>query len=180
MSGYKVRGVVYRKSVFWYLAIWNGVLFPYLSFNPMELIMSRIALSETGATPWERLLGNAPTILEKWVALEHAFMSSPTFSDTLREQVRRALAFGNRCDYCMAKAGPPDESQPDRRTSLAVGLAQRFVQDHRNIDTTTFEALRAEFSEKELCELFAYMSFFCASQMFGASLGLQPAEEYSR
>ena len=140
--------------------------------------MSRISQSNNGSSPWERLLGHTPTILERWIALENAFFSSDTFSPELCEQVRRALAFGNGCEYCMAKAGRPDEKLPDPRISLAVGFAQLFVRDHREIDEGIFSVLKTEFSDKEIAELFAYMSFICASQMFGASLDLKPRETY--
>ncbi|MCK9388054.1 MAG: hypothetical protein M0Q22_06640 [Sulfuritalea sp.] len=140
--------------------------------------MSRISLSENGRTPWERLLGHAPGILEKWSALENAFYTSNTFVPELLEQVRRELAFGNGCEYCMAKAGRPDEHLPDQKTLLAVDFAKRFVLGAKNIDDSAFNKLRTEFSEKEISELLAFMSYFCASQMFGASLGLKPAETY--
>lgn len=142
--------------------------------------MSHIPLSGNGSSPWERLLGHAPEILERWVELENAFFASDTFSPELREQVRRALAFGNGCEYCKAKAGPPDEKQSDPRISLAVGFAQLFGRNHRDIDDSIFNALREKFSEKEIAELFAFMSFICASQMFGASLGLKPRENHER
>jgi alkylhydroperoxidase family enzyme len=141
--------------------------------------MSRISLSVNGSSPWERLLGHAPNILERWTELENAFFSSNTFTPELLEQVRRALAFGNGCEYCMAKAGRPDEVQPDPRTSLAVGFAQLFVRNHQDIDDSAFNVLKADFSEKEISELIAFMSFICASQMFGASLGLKPRDTYA-
>lgn len=142
--------------------------------------MSRISLSENGASPWERLLGHRPEILKPWIALEEAFFSSDTFSPELREQVRRTLAFGHGCTYCMAKAGQPDEHQPDLRVSLAVGCAQLFARNHRDMDDSVFDALKAAFSDREISELFALMAFLSASQMFGAALGLQSRETYER
>ena len=140
--------------------------------------MSRISLSENGRTPWERLLGHAPEILEKWSALENAFYTSNTFAPELLEQVRRELAFGNGCEYCMAKAGRPDEQLLDQKTFLAVDFANSFVRGAKNIDDSAFNKLKTVFSEKEISELLAFISFFCASQMFGASLGLKPAKTY--
>lgn len=142
--------------------------------------MSRITQSENGSSPWERLLGHAPEILERWAELENAFFSSSTFTPEFREQVRRALAFGNGCEYCMAKAGRPDEKQSNSRISLAVGFAQLFVRNHQDIDDSSFNVLKTEFSEKEISELFAFMSFICASQMYGASLGLKPRGTYEQ
>ncbi|WP_428419916.1 carboxymuconolactone decarboxylase family protein [Methylibium sp.] len=142
--------------------------------------MSRIPLSENGSTPWERLLGYSPEILQRWAALESAFFASSTFSPELLEQVRRQLAIGNGCEYCIAKSGRPDSVQRDPKTSVAVSFAQLFARDHRDIDEAAFSTLKAEFSEKEIIELLAFMSFFCASQMFGASLGLKPGKTYER
>ncbi|CAM4474484.1 MAG: hypothetical protein LEGION0403_FIIPPAGN_02816 [Legionella sp.] len=68
--------------------------------------MSYVRLSNNGSTPFERLLGHASHILEQWNDLEEAFFKSITFDDNFLEQVRRALAFTNQCQYCMAKAGP--------------------------------------------------------------------------
>lgn len=125
-------------------------------------------------------MGYAPEILSRWRALETAFFSSNTFSPELLEQVRRALAFGNGCAYCMATAGRPNKSQPDPKTALALALAELFVRNHEVIDDPILCALKNEFSEREIAELLAFMSFTCASQMFGASLGLKPRETYER
>ena len=140
--------------------------------------MSRISLSDQGASPWERLLGHTPTILQQWIALEEAFFSSGTFSPELREQVRRTLAWGNGCAYCMAKSGRPDEHQADPRISLAVGCAEIFAQNPQDMDESVFDLLKTEFSEAEISELFAFMSFLSASQRFGAALGLESRETY--
>ena len=137
--------------------------------------MPRIPLSSHGTTPHERLLGHNPGILEAWLALEAAFFQSPTFDDGLREQVRRALAFGNRCEYCMAKAGPPDRVQAVARTGLAVAFADIMGQDHRTVHEGQLAALRESFTDAEVAELIAFASFISAGQMFGAVLGLDAA-----
>src|SRR5712692_8122194 len=54
--------------------------------------MPRIALSNTGRTPMEKLMGHAPHILDPWTKLEDAFFASKTFSPALLEQVRRRTA----------------------------------------------------------------------------------------
>lgn len=67
---------------------------------------------------------------------------------------------------------------PESLLLSAVGFAKLFVRGHRDLDEGVFSVLKAEFSDKEIVELFAYMSFICASQMFGASFDLKPRETY--
>ncbi len=118
--------------------------------------MSRISFSQNGKTSFENLIGHNPRILEHWDALEKAFLTSSTFSKELKEQVRRTLTFLNQCDYCMSK-GKPTEGFQDERTRQAVQFS--------NLWKTHLEI-------SELCSL---ISFFCASQRFGSSLGLTTA-----
>jgi alkylhydroperoxidase family enzyme len=61
--------------------------------------MPRISFSNVGNTPFKRLLGHNPEILKSWTNLNDAFLTSGKLSPDLKEQVRRALAFGNRCEY---------------------------------------------------------------------------------
>jgi len=114
--------------------------------------MPRIAPSNTGRTPMERLMGHAPHILAPWTKLEDAFFASRTFSPALLEQVRRTLALGTGCRYCQAKAGPPDRSHADSRTAAAVELAEHFARDHRGIDETVLARARDHFTDAELCD----------------------------
>jgi alkylhydroperoxidase family enzyme len=138
--------------------------------------MRRLSLSRNGPTPHERLIGHNAGILERWLALEEAFVKSATFEPELREQVRRALAFGNRCEYCMAKAGPPDPGQQSTRIALATAFAGVAGTDHRHITEEHINVLREEFSEREIAELLAFISFVTAAQMFGAMLGLDESD----
>src|SRR5256885_12627835 len=139
--------------------------------------MPRIAPSNTGRTPMERLMGHAPHILGPWIKLEDAFFASKTFSPALLEQVRRTLALGTSCRYCQAKAGPPDRSHADSRTAAAVELAEHFARDHRSIDEGVLGRARNRFADAELCELIMFMGFMRAGGTFGAVLGLEPAYE---
>lgn len=70
--------------------------------------MSHIPLSNFGSSPFEQLMGYSPEILKHWSGLETAFLQNQTFEQDFLEQIRRALAFDNLCQYCMAKAGPPE------------------------------------------------------------------------
>src|SRR2546422_3441316 len=119
--------------------------------------MSRIAPSNTGRTPMERLMGHAPHILDPWTKLEDAFFASKTFSPTLLEQVRRTLALGTGCRYCQSKGGPPHQSHADPRTAAAVELAEHFARDHRSIDEAVLARARDHFADAELCELLMFM-----------------------
>jgi alkylhydroperoxidase family enzyme len=122
--------------------------------------------SQTGATPYERVMGHAPHILEPWTQLEDTFFKRSVLPGELLEQVRRTLALGHGCKYCQAKAGPPDTMHEDLRTSLAVGFAQLFVAGHKDIDSKQLHVLREHFTDQELVELVA----------FGSILGITPNE----
>lgn len=140
--------------------------------------MSFIQLSNCGATPFERLLGHTPEILNQWGKLEATFFKSTAFNAHFLEQVRRALAFNNQCRYCMAKAGPPDQNPQDKRLIEALRFANLFSMDHASIDKNAIKQLKKYFSEAEIAELMAFCSFISAAQKFGAALGLEPMDNY--
>ncbi|TAL59661.1 MAG: hypothetical protein EPN84_10790 [Legionella sp.] len=142
--------------------------------------MSFIPLSDCGSTPFERLLGHAPNILDQWGKLEMVFFQSSTFSADFLEQVRRALAFHNQCQYCMAKAGPPLENPEEIRLAEALRFANQFAISHDSIDQSEIARLKQYFSEAELVELIAFSSFISASQKMGAVLGLEAASQYDQ
>lgn len=141
--------------------------------------MSYVGLSNNGSTPFERLLGHAPHILGAWSGLEEAFFKSSTFSDNFLEQVRRALAFTNQCQYCMAKAGPPDKNVEEARLLVALRFANKFAIDHHAVSEQEVNYLKDYFSEAEIIELIAFCSYISASQRFGAVLGLQETAKYN-
>jgi alkylhydroperoxidase family enzyme len=120
-------------------------------------------------------MGHAPHILGPWSALEEAFFERSQLPKDLLEQVRRTLTLGHGCLYCQAKGGPPDERHEALRTSLAVALAQGFAADHRSIEKSQLEVLREHFTDAELVELVAFISFMWAGGTFGKILGIQPA-----
>ncbi|CAM4116412.1 alkylhydroperoxidase [Bacillus manliponensis] len=135
--------------------------------------MERISLSNVGATKFERLLGHSPHILKSWSELEATFHQKGTLSPELKEQVRRTLAFGNECPYCMAK-GKPDDVQQAEEISIAVTFAQLFVQNRSMIDDNVFRTLQKHWSEAEIIELCTYVCFITASQQMGYLFQLQP------
>jgi alkylhydroperoxidase family enzyme len=140
--------------------------------------MSHIPFSSNGNTPFEKLIGYNTDILSQWAQLETAIFNISTFDQVFLEQLRRALAFNNVCQYCMAKAGPPDHSQSDTRLNEALHFANKFALDHRSIDESDISRLKEIFTTAEISELTLFCAFISASQQFGAVLGLQPAEHY--
>ena len=141
--------------------------------------MALISLSTSGTTPFERLMGHVPEVQEQWEKLELAFLKQQTFDPDFLEQVRRALAFNNQCQYCMAKAGPPDENPKDARLITALRFANKFTISHLSLDEDEMAHLKKYFSEAEMVELIAFCSFISASQRFGAVLGLKSSESYA-
>lgn len=137
--------------------------------------MERISLSNVGTTKFERVLGHSPHILKSWSELEEAFYKKGTLSRELKEQVRRTLAFGNECPYCMAK-GKPEDVQQVEEISVAVTFAQLFVQNRSMIDDNVFRTLREYWSEAEIIELCTYICFITASQQIGYLFQLQPEQ----
>lgn len=142
--------------------------------------MSYLPLSNTGSTPFEKLLGHAPEILQSWGNLENLFFNRTTFSKDFLEQVRRALAYVNQCKYCMKKAGPPDKNIEDSRLNTALNFANQFAISHLSIDEDVISELKKYFSNAELIELVAYCSFISASQRLGTVLGLEQASVYDK
>lgn len=131
-----------------------------------------IGLSHTGSTPFEKLIGHNPALLEKWNELENSLFTETSLDPHLLEQVRRILAFGNGCEYCMVKAGKPAFDEKDTRISLATAFAELFALDHRSINEAQLTILREVFSEKEISELCTFISFITASQRFGKIMNL--------
>lgn len=140
--------------------------------------MSHIELSNYGESPFEKLMGHAPEILNQWGKLEEVFFRSSTFTTEFLEQIRRALAFKNSCQYCMLKAGPPDENSESIRLGIALKFANKFAIDHASILKEEIQEMEECFSKNELIELIAFYSFITASQKFGSCLGLQSTNHY--
>lgn len=140
--------------------------------------MSHIPFSSNGNTPFEKLIGYNTDLLSKWTQLESAIFNSKTFNHTFLEQIRRALAFNNACQYCMAKAGPPDQSETDIRLTAALRYANKFAIDHQSIDEQDISRLNETFTMAEISELTLFCAFISAAQRFGAVLGLQSASVY--
>jgi alkylhydroperoxidase family enzyme len=137
------------------------------------MMNTRISSSNTGNTPFEKLLGHNFQILEAWDNIEVVLFTRSGLDKDLLEQVRRTLAHNNKCEYCMAK-GTPNEVKIDNRELAATAFAEMFAIDHLSVNDGHFDMLREVFNEKEISALVAFISFITASQRFGAVMNLQP------
>jgi alkylhydroperoxidase family enzyme len=137
--------------------------------------MPRIPLSELGSTTADRILGHRPELLDAWDGLKHALTGpSSTLSAHLKEEVRRTLAQHTGCAYC-ASLGRPATEHPDRKTSLAVALAEAVAADHTAITDAQIEVLFEEFTTPQVVELLTWIAFEYAGQMLGSLIGDEPA-----
>lgn len=134
--------------------------------------MARIALSNFGTTSFQQLLGHNKKILEHWNSLEEALFTSSTFSAELKEQVRRNLAFSNKCPYCMAK-GQPNENKTDLKIAAAVRFIKKAYENDFLVGEADFQELRKSFNDSEISELCALICFITACQKLGALLNLE-------
>ena len=138
--------------------------------------MTRINLSKNGNSPFQKLIGHNVNILNNWVKLEESIIENSSLAPYLLEQVRRTIAFKNKCEYCMVKAGKANKIKKNNREEIATAFAELFAIDHKEIRIEHFNLLKEEFSEKEISELCSFISFITASQKLGRIYNL--TEEY--
>jgi alkylhydroperoxidase family enzyme len=134
--------------------------------------MARISNSENGATPFQKLLGYNTDVLNGWNQLGEVLGKDIYLTSQLKEQVRRTLAQGNGCEYCMAK-GKPEPHLFDEKMSIAVGFAEVFLRQKGNISDVQFNVLKQYLSDAEISELSSFITFTTASQYFGAIMKLE-------
>lgn len=142
--------------------------------------MTRIPLSDKGNTPFEKLIGHNEKILTNWIALEDSIFRDSSLEPDLLEQVRRTLAYGNHCEYCMAKAGGANKVKRNNREELATAFAELFALDHKSITNSHFDILKEEFNDKEVSELCSFLGFISASQKVGSILNLTADFHYEK
>lgn len=138
--------------------------------------MARINESVFGNTPFQKLLGHNKEVMEAWSHLGEVLEKDGLLSTQLKEQIRRTLAQKNGCEYCKAK-GKPDPHMFNEKISVAVGFAEVFLQQKGDIPNYSFKILQEFFSEAEISELCAFITFTTAQQYFGAILALEPSLE---
>lgn len=132
----------------------------------------RISLSSYGSSALEKIIGHQPEVLDKWLQLEQQLFIQSSLDHNLLEQVRRSLAFGNGCEYCMAKAGRPDLSIEDNKIIAATEFAGVFVLNHEAISEKHFIMLKQYFTELEISALCVFIVFISASQQLGRIVNL--------
>jgi alkylhydroperoxidase family enzyme len=125
-----------------------------------------------------RVMRRRPDILEAFCRLDAAIRFHGQLPGSLKEAVRRATATSVGCDYCASLAqGASERPDVDAREALAVAFALQVAEDPDGITDGEFDVLREEFSDEEILELVAFICFVAiAGQMFGAVLGLEPAD----
>ena len=134
-------------------------------------------LTELGHDPYYALLAHRPDILRAWNELDKVFFGpTSTVSNAIKEEARRTLAQGLGCKFC-ASLGTPRDEHPDAKEALAVAFAELVEKDHREVDDSTFDVLREEFTDEEIVELVAWVCFKYGSNMFGALMKLAPATD---
>lgn len=108
---------------------------------------TNIQASNYGNTPFEKLIGHNPDILNSWNKLELTLFEKSSLNNDLLEQVRRALAFENDCEYCKLKAGNVNQNI-DEKTKVVIAFAQYFAIDHKSIGKKHFKILEEYFHKK--------------------------------
>ena len=131
--------------------------------------MPRIKSSQLGSSPFQQLFHNE-VIAHKWNDLSETISSDGVLTKELKENVRRALAFGNGCAYCQAKGRPLKPE--DIKESYAIAFAEVFLIHREKTEETFFLVLKEVFSDEEISELVAFICFTTAQQYFGAVMGL--------
>ncbi|WP_313373932.1 carboxymuconolactone decarboxylase family protein [Chishuiella sp.] len=139
--------------------------------------MKRINISDNGSTMFEKMIGHNNHILKKWNDLDEVLWKETSLDKNLLEQIRRTLAFENKCEYCMVKAGKPDYDVNDIKTSVVCGFAELFCKDHFSISEKHFEILKEFLSDKEISELCTFIAFIQASQKLGKIFNLSENDQ---
>ncbi|WP_294300637.1 carboxymuconolactone decarboxylase family protein [uncultured Chryseobacterium sp.] len=139
--------------------------------------MTTISFSKNGNTPFEKLIGYNPEILSYWNRLEEILWGGHIQDRNMLEQIRRAMAFENGCEYCMVKAGRPDFDVSQMKISIAVAFAELFCKDHKSILPAHFDMLREYFTDHEISGLCVFISFVNASQKLGKIFNLSENDQ---
>ncbi len=134
--------------------------------------MPRITLSDSGGTPFQRLLGHNPAILDHWNRLEQDFFTKTSLDADMLEQIRRALAQDIGCSYCQAR-GAPEPEKWDEATRLAATFVRKMARAPGEVTDEDVANLRDALTERQIAELTAYGSFVHASHAFALVLGLE-------
>jgi len=133
--------------------------------------MAYIEYSKNGNSPLQRLLGHNQEVLNKWDVLLDTFYRFSSFDPQLQEEVRRAIAYQIGCAQCMS-FGCPSPIIQDLKTKAAVDFARKMAQTTVTISKEDIESLKKHFSDNEIAELCAFISFGTGYARFGAALSV--------
>jgi AhpD family alkylhydroperoxidase len=167
-----------------------------LPFEEWDPDLKKIVAGETATHLEESTYGvmaKAPKLMKAMLTFQAALARNGVLSPRLRELVRLRVAFHNQCRSCMAmryqsaiddglteglvcSLEKPEES-PDLtpREKAALAYADIASIDHFSIDDSTFDALRAHFSEPEIIELGMLVATCIGFGRLGASLHMVDA-----
>jgi alkylhydroperoxidase family enzyme len=134
----------------------------------------------THASLFVQVLEHCPDIAERWSALGTTVRFSGVLPPELKEEVRRSTAEQIGCEFC-ASFGAPKSEYTDEREALAVRLARTIADDPKLVDDAMFEELHRHFTDQEIVELVAQISFVViGGQTFGTVMGIESASpEYA-
>jgi alkylhydroperoxidase family enzyme len=125
-----------------------------------------------------RVLAHTPAIAKSISAFGGGLFGARTLSRRMIELVRLRIAFHNQCRSCMAiryrtavddgltegavcsLERPQDAADLSEAEKAAIAYADRSAIDHFSIDDSTFDGLRAHFTEAQIVELGVFISFF--------------------
>jgi alkylhydroperoxidase family enzyme len=132
------------------------------------------------ASPYLQVLAHCPEIAERWSELVLTARFGGVLPPELKEEVRRSTAEQIGCSFC-ASFGAPKTEHSDEREALAVRLARMIADDPKLVDDAVFAELRRLFTDQEIVELVATISFVVVGgQTFGAVMGIESASaEYA-
>ncbi|HVM23268.1 MAG TPA: hypothetical protein VM308_08240 [Sphingomicrobium sp.] len=133
-------------------------------------------LDEASSSPFSGIMRRRPEVAARWAQLDGQLRFHGLLAPELKEQVRRTLAQLTGCAYC-ASLGLPDPAPIDPRTPAATRFATSVAQSPTGVADEDWAELEAHFSPDELVELTCWISFMFASEMFGAMMRLEPADE---
>jgi AhpD family alkylhydroperoxidase len=148
---------------------------------------SEYNLSTTG------VMARAPKLLKAMFTFQGALKANRTLPARLCELVRLRIAFHNQCRSCMAvryqsavDAGvteglvcslekPQEAANLTAPEKAALAYADLAATDHFSIDDSTFDMLRAHFSESQIIELGMFVATCIGFGRLGASLNMVDA-----
>ena len=147
-------------------------------------------------TPFYRVMGYHPTILEKFVTLRDAYWEEGVLEHSLKELVRMLSATLNTCEHCKAvrtawskRDGLEDEKvaevgnyadRPDlfsARERAALEFTRSFFYKLGWVEDAVMEDAKQQFSSAEIVELAFCLWQFMGGNWFMHALGVEPEDD---